>query len=154
AGDGFKINSEPPVLGGSSSEARNDWIDLRRTACRDVSGESYTKVLVNFLPFESVSVQSGTQLMRESSANVPAKQLRVSGEGGACNHCVEIVRRVALSAGHISGTANSETSGRGVHQHRYRAHGVRGPLQLPSRKDWKPRIRPDSHRAWFRGSVD
>src|SRR5262249_24334034 len=40
---------------------------------------------------------------------------------------------------------NSETSGRGVHQHRYRAHGVRGPLQLPSRKDWKPSKRPYSH---------
>src|SRR5215471_3629956 len=34
------------------------------------------------------------------------------------------------------------------------AHAVRGPLQLPSRKDWKPSIRPYSHRAWFRGSVD
>src|SRR5215469_7491458 len=89
------------------------------------------------------------------SAHFANRHLSFAGlEGGACNHCVEIVRWVAVSAGHISGTANSETSGRGVHQHRYRAHAVRGPLQLPSRKDWKPSIRPYSHRAWFRGRVD
>src|SRR5215469_12082860 len=89
------------------------------------------------------------------SAHLANSHLSFAGlEGGACNNCVEIVRRVALSAGHSSGTANSETSVRGVHQHRYRAHGVRGPLQLSSRKDWKPGIHPYSHRAWVRGSVD
>ena len=89
------------------------------------------------------------------SAHLPNRHFSFARlEDGACNHCVEIVRRVAPGAGYISRTANSETSVRGVHQHRYRAHGLRGPLQLPSRKDWKHSIRPYSHRAWVRGSVD
>ena len=63
------------------------------------------------------------------SAHLANRHFSFAGlEGGACNHCVEVVRRVALNAGHISGPANSETSVRGVHQHRYWAHGVRGPL--------------------------
>jgi len=43
------------------------------------------------------------------SAHLADSHLSFAGlEGGACNHCVEIVRRVAVSAGHISSTANSE----------------------------------------------
>src|SRR5262249_23992346 len=42
----------------------------------------------------------------------------------------------------------------GVHQYHHRPLGVRGPLQLPRREDWKPSIPCCSHRARVRGGVD
>src|SRR5262250_2527750 len=134
----------------ANEESADEHLDVIEGAEQGRCGDRYETNAGEFVLPNGLFISLGHR-----SAHLANSHLSFAGlEGRACNHCMEIVRRVALSAGHISGTADSETSVCGIYQHRYRALGVRGPLQLSGRKDWKPSIRPYSHRAWVRGNLD
>ena len=59
-----------------------------------------------------------------------------------------------LGACSRGGTFDSETSIGSVHQYCHRPTGVRGPLQLSGREDWKRSVSGCSRRARIRGGMD
>ena len=52
------------------------------------------------------------------------------------------------------GTLDTKTSINRIHQYRHRPTGIRGPLQLPAREDWKPGVPGCPHHARVRGGLD